>query len=316
MNNQEIQKLQQKMLTKITIESDSKHTIKKYNTAFNNFNIFINKYNITTINADNINDIQLLYLKYLKQDTTLTNNSITQYMILIKNFLKNECKFNMEYIRLPKAEKREPKYINHQQYQEIQKHLEQKYKNAKTQHQAKTIKTDQTIINIIFNTGLRIHEVLKIKIQEVQKIQKDHNNIYQLDVIGKGNKKRTIIFASETYDAISEYIKQYGTSEQTYIFESIKKPGTPITTMTVERHFKAIAKELDIINSIDPSAKDSYTNLFKPHNLRHSFAVVKLENGIPINAMQQLLGHNDIKTTQIYTELNANGLSDAYVKTL
>ena len=59
-----------------------------------------------------------------------------------------------------------------------------------------------------------------------------------------------------------------------------------------------------------------YTENLKPHNLRHSFAVVKLEKGISINAMQEFLGHSNITTTQIYTRLNNDSLSDAMAKTL
>ena len=314
MSIKDIQKKQQKMLKKISI-TGSKHTIKKYNTAFNNFNTFLESNNITTINADNIDDILIDYLTILTgNNTALSNNTINQYMILIKNFLTNECKLTIEKIELLKTEKKEPSYITYTQYQAIQQYLEKQYKQASTKHQEKMIQTDKAIINLLFNTGLRIHEALKITIDELTKIARDHNGNYQLKVIGKGNKKRTIIITTSTYDALMQYIQEYTMPGNTYIFESNKKPNTPITTMTIERHMQRIAKELDMQYGNDVTDAHSYTNLLKPHNLRHSYAVTRLDDGIPINAMQKLLGHSNITTTQIYTELNSDGLSDAVAK--
>ena len=312
----ELKKNQQKIINKKEIENDSKHTPIKYQTAFNNFNQYIQQSNIKEIQNENINDILLQYLKYLKQETKLTKNTIKQYMILINNLLKNECKFNIEYIKLPKAEKTKPKYINYHQYQEIQQHLEMQIKQKNTKHQIKMLKMDQVIINLLFNTGLRIHEALKITIDELEKTNKDKNNIYQLDVIGKGNKQRTIFISSDTYVLLMQYVQSYATKEQTYIFESNKTPGKPISTMTIERHFNRIGKEIDALKGINTDDKNSYYALLKPHNLRHSFAVVKLDKGISINAMQELLGHSNITTTQIYTKLNNDSLSDAMAKTL
>ena len=153
MNIKDIQKKQQKMLKKISI-TGSKHTIKKYNTAFNNFNTFLESNNITTINADNIDDILIDYLTILTgNNTALSNNTINQYMILIKNFLTNECKLTIEKIELLKKEKKEPSYITYTQYQAIQQYLEKQYKQASTKHQEKMIQTDKAIINLLFNTG-------------------------------------------------------------------------------------------------------------------------------------------------------------------
>lgn len=309
-----IQQKQQKLIKKITI-TGSQHTKKKYNTAFNNFNTYLEQCNITTIDAENIDDILIDYLATLN-DTTLSNNTINQYMILIKKFITKECKIQIEKIPLLKTEKKEPKYINLVQYQEVQKFLDQQILLENTRHKQQILKMDKLIIQLLFNTGLRIHEALKITIDELTNATKDKNNIYQLDVIGKGNKKRTIFISDTVYESLMQYIQEYNKPGNTYIFESNKKPHTPVTTMTIERHFQQIAKEIDAINDTDADDKNSYQELLKPHNLRHSFAVVKLEQGININAMQEFLGHSNITTTQIYTRLNNDSLSDEMAKTL
>lgn len=316
MNIKAIKQKQQKMLYKKEIESESKRTPIKYKTAFNNFNKYTRQNQIKQINSNNINDVLLQYMKYLKFESQLTKNTIKQYMILINNFFKNECKYDIEHINLPKAEHRKPKYINSKQYQEIQQYLEIQIQQQHTMHQQKILKTDQVIINLLFNTGLRIHEALKITIKELTDAKKDKNNIYQLDVIGKGKKQRTIFIATDTYNMLMQYIREYAAPEQSYIFESNKAPGNPISTMTIERHFQRIAKELDTINNTGADEQDSYQELLKPHNLRHSFAVIKLSKGTSINAMQEFLGHSNITTTQIYTKLNNDSLSDEMAKTL
>lgn len=312
----EIQKQQQKMIAKKIIESDSRHTPIKYNTAFNNFNKYLHQHNITEINQDNINDILLQYLGYLKTESQLTKNTTKQYMILINNFLKNECKYTIDHINLPKAEKPKPKYINSNQYLEIQKYLDEQIQATHTRHKKKILEMDKVIINLLFNTGLRIHEALKITIKELTDAVKDKNNIYQLDIVGKGSKQRTIFIAYDTYNLLMQYITVYAAQNQIYVFESNKAINKPISTMTIERHFQRIAKELDVQLGIDANNKNSYQALLKPHNLRHSFAVVKLDKGISINAMQEFLGHSNITTTQIYTKLNNDSLSDAIAKTL
>lgn len=333
MNLKELQVKQEKMKKKIML-TGSQHTKTKYNTAFNNFNQFLKEYQITELTNTNIDDIIIDYLTYLKgglapeQESKLSNNTINQYMILINKLLTKECKLEVENIKQLKTQKKEPKYISIKQYDIIQRHLANNYtmillmqkekqkknKQCSKVHQLKTIQTDKTIINLLFYTGLRVHEALKITIKEILQLTPDADNNYQLKVIGKGSKQRTIIINPCTYALLKGYIESYTKPGQTYIFESNKTPGKPLSTMTIERHFNRIAKELDMQNSIDPTDAQSYTTLLKPHNLRHSYAVTGLNNGLPINAMQKLLGHSSITTTQIYTELNDDDLSNAVSK--
>ena len=293
------------------------NTIKKYNTIFNNFNTYIQSNNITEITQHNINQILEQYQQeYLNEYTTkddkqLSNNTINQYMIIIRKLFTKECKMQLEKLEILKVDKHDPKYINNEQYKVIQEYLEKRIQQCNTKHQEQMLQTDKTIINLLFNTGLRIHEALKIKIDELSRTQKDHNNNYQYEVVGKGNKKRTIIITSPVFDALMQYIQLFPKSEQVYVFESNKKQHQPISTRTIERHFNNIALELDKIEHNNPTDADSYSSILKPHNLRHSYAVNSLNNGIPINAVQKQLRHSNITTTQIYTELNSDSLSDA-----
>ena len=310
-----IQENQQKMLKKQRINK-SPHTIKKYKTAFNNFNKYTEQANIKTLNTNTIEDILLDYIAYLQDQENYSNNTINQYIILIKNFLKNECKIETGNIPPLKTIKHRPGYITETQYQEIEQYLMQQIQQATTPQQKKIANTDHTIINLLYHTGLRIHEALNLTIKDLTNAYKDNNNLHRITVIGKGQKDRTVYITPGTYEILMQYIQQYKKPQQEYIYESTKTPGKPITTMTIERHFQKIAKELDAIHSIDPHDEYSYTTLLKPHNLRHTFTVINLEKGIKINVMQKLLGHSNITTTQIYAELVDNSISDAIAKTL
>ena len=319
MDIETIHRNQQTLITKKTIQSDTTKTPDKCKAAFNNFNLFLEQ--ITIVDNNNVNDILLRYLQYLKK-SKLTKNTSNQYMILTIAFLKNECKLNVENIKLPKTEKIKPKYINFEQYQEIQNYIVDKQQKIKTKHKIQNLEIDKQIIQLIFNTGLRIHEVLNITIEKFKNAKKDKNNIYQLEIIGTGSKERTIFIPQNVYDSLIQYISKYSTSKHTYIFESNRKLGTPLATRTIERHFREIAKELDTIHGTNPKDKNSYQQLFKTHHLRHTFAIMKLEKGMSINTMQKLLGHSSITTTQIYmkinndTNLDNDSLSDAVAKLL
>ena len=315
MHIQAIQENQQKMLKKLSINK-SRHTIKKYKTAFNNFNKYLEQASIQTINTNTINDILYDYIIHLQNQYTYSNNTINQYLILIKNFIENECQIPAGKIPQLKIKKHQPHYITQTQYQIIQQHLENESTKADTPRHQKIIDTDKAIINLVYHTGLRIHEALNITIKQLTNSTTDKNNIHRIEVIGKGQKQRMVYIPPATYEILMQYIQEYQQAKQKYIFESTKAHGKPITTMTIERHFQRISNELDTIQGNDPTDENSYTTLLKPHSLRHTFTVINLEKGMPINAMQKLLGHSNITTTQIYADLTDDSISDAVAKTL
>ena len=135
MNIKEIQTKQQETIKKIkfknrTAKNGAYNTTRKYKTVFNNFNNYLKNNSIQEITQNNINDIleqyQQEYLNnYLTKDNKqLSNNTINQYMIIIRKLFKNSCNMTLRKIDLLKTPVQKPKYINLEQYQEIQKYLQ------------------------------------------------------------------------------------------------------------------------------------------------------------------------------------------------
>ena len=122
------------------------------------------------------------------------------------------------------------------------------------------------MIKLLSNTGLRIHEALKITKDELKEIDEEENVI--LRVIGKRNKKRVVLIPSK----LAKQLKEYSKNNKTYIFESKRKPNRPFTARTIEYRFQKLATKID-------AAEETtiYSENLKPHNLRHSFAIHALK---------------------------------------
>lgn len=303
---------------KETNYNTKENTIKKYQTVFNNFNNYLSLNNIQSITAINIKKIYIDYKKYLNQDyktkqnKLLSINTINQYMIIITKFLKTECNFNInnDWYKMQKIKKKDYNYLTTQQYNILIEHLSKQHKSTTNNNRKQSLHTTIIMIKLLFNTGLRIHEATKIKINDIRNLEKDNNNTYQLSIIGKGNKERKILISSKLFDDLTEYINTTAKNNKIYLFEN-RDTQKQTSIRNLRYKICRVAKNLDKELNINPDNANSYTNCLKPHSLRHSFAVKSLEKGMNINVLQKLLGHENITTTQIYTMINDNNLSDA-----
>ena len=143
------------------------------------------------------------------------------------------------------------------------------------------------MITAIYGCGLRINEILSIKYQD---IPITHTKGY-VKIIGKGNKERLVPLISIVLKSVNEYINAcpFNFDNETFLFlgKNFKKLNPGI----FQRDFRKIRKKLGLHKS------------FTPHALRHSFATHLLDNGADLRSVQQMLGHADISTTQIYTHV-------------
>jgi len=146
---------------------------------------------------------------------------------------------------------------------------------------------EYTIILTIFGLGLRISEAQNILLTNINK--------KWITVIGKGNKTRDIPLEAHLQDTITKYMEIY--SPKKYLFEKngIKMSDSQLRYI-IEKPFKKIGIKVT------------------PHQLRHSFATEMLNNGARINDVSELLGHEFISTTQIYTKLNSSTKLNNYLK--
>lgn len=154
---------------------------------------------------------------------------------------------------------------------------------------------DKAMVELMYSSGLRVSEVVML----------DLNRIYlesrQLKVIGKGNKERIVPFGKPALDAIVEYLKirsLFADENEQSVF--INQYGNRTTVRNIEMRLKVYAKT------------HGFNKEIHPHKLRHSFATVMVNNSHNVRVVQELLGHERLSTTQIYSHTDISSLSRIY----
>ena len=152
---------------------------------------------------------------------------------------------------------------------------------------------DKTIFELLYSSGLRISEAIELESGHI-----DFENSF-INVVGKGDKERIVPINEEAKRLLLKYLKEsrqdiLGTRESEYLF--ISKKGSMLNRKSVWRLLKNYVAGTRINKNITP------------HTLRHSFATHLLENGADLRSVQELLGHMDISTTQVYTHLAKENL--------
>ncbi len=158
---------------------------------------------------------------------------------------------------------------------------------------------DKAIFEMLYSCGLRITEAI-----ELRPIDLNYENKY-IKVTGKGNKERMVPMGDVAVDLIKKYISEsrqqiLGSRESEYLF--ISKKGSMLNRKSVWRLLKNYVARTKIDKNITP------------HTLRHSFATHLLERGADLRSVQELLGHMDISTTQVYTHMAQKQLQDIHKK--
>ncbi len=153
------------------------------------------------------------------------------------------------------------------------------------------------MLEIIYAAGLRVSELVSLKLLSLQKTTtKDNKDIYYLIVNGKGNKERIAPLNNSAVDILNTYIGYRGvflsgSKDAGWLFPSNSKTG-----YLTRQRFNQLLDKLAIEAGM-------YDKKISPHILRHSFASHLLNNGADLRILQELLGHSDISTTQIYTHI-------------
>ncbi|MBN9543240.1 MAG: tyrosine recombinase [Alphaproteobacteria bacterium] len=274
-----------------------KLSIKSYVTDLILFCNHVNK-NLVSITSDEING----YLNFLRKENT-KQTSINRKISAFKhfyNFLVSENIIEISptsLLKHGKTGKQIPKYLSKA---EIDKILSYANETNHTFEEARL----SCMIHIMYASGLRVTELISLKTSNVnlEKLIKEPI----LRIIGKGNRERIVPLYPDAIKAIHEYLKWRKTSpldDSLYLFPSKAKQGY----ITRQRFFQLL-KEVAILVGIDP-------NTISPHVIRHSFATHLLENGADLRVIQEMLGHKDIATTEIYTHVSnkrLKGIVDRY----
>ena len=231
------------------------------------------------------------YLQHLKRDNEVSQNYLYLVTVVVKKFFEFAEIDVKDEIKAPKRTKSLPKSLNEQEVYNLIHAMDDKYDPEKNNPQNISRLRNKLILTLLYSTGLRVSELIKL---EIKSIDYDERTIR---VRGKGEKDRIVIFDDETLELIDEYLEKRGVDNK-YLF--VNQRNNKLTSRYVQYMIKEYAKAANIERRVTP------------HILRHSFATHLLKNGVDIRAIQQLLGHSNLSTTQIYTSVDMHTLKDAY----
>lgn len=270
----------------------SENTCLNYFQELQKYVSYLNKKHISyqTINKEEIR-------KYLKELDNLhyQNSSISKNISAIRSFYnylvqKQIINNNIwKQIQNPKIKKHLPNFLT---TLELEKIFE--IKEFKTPYDIR----NRFILELLFATGLRVSELINIKIKEINFSEKS------IRTLGKGKTERIVYYGEYAEELLKKYLENAreellnkNTSEYLFV-------GKNSTKLTRNRIAEIINQEID---------KSGIKHHISPHTLRHTFATQLLNSGADIRSVQELLGHKNLSTTQIYTHITNEQLRKTYL---
>lgn len=232
-----------------------------------------------------------------REDINLKKSTQNYHLIALRSFLKYLQKRDVvsltpEKIELAKQGTRQIDIINEDELARL--------REAPLQGEGLIALRDKAIIEMLFSTGLRVSELATLK-QESINLKKD-----EFTVKGKGNKHRVVFLSDDARNAMKNYLAaRKDTSPYLFVSHDRAKAGRDVMPLT-SRSVQRVIERCALIAGI--------TKRVTPHVLRHTFATDLLHNGADIRSVQNMLGHESITTTQVYTHVTDKQLRDVHKK--
>jgi len=244
--------------------------------------------NILEVKKEAINK----YLKYL-YERDLNKNSICRklssvrglYNYLVKEEIITDNPLN--FVTNPKKEKYLPKFLNNSDMDKLLSICED---NTPVEQR------DSLIIELLYATGLRVSELVNIKIKDIDTKER------VIKVLGKGSKERIVIYNNHTSEALKKYLNDgyHNFNKKNSGYLILNKNGDKLS----DRYIR---------NIIDKKIRKAGINTkISPHTLRHTFATDMLEQGADLVTVKELLGHESLNTTSIYTHITNEQIKKTY----
>ncbi|MCX6823864.1 MAG: tyrosine-type recombinase/integrase [candidate division SR1 bacterium] len=267
----------------------SPKTIENYSLRLNRFLEFCGDVEISKINR-----MQLLDYRMALHKNNLNVKTINYHIVAIRAFLKFVLKNDIDCMSPDKLElaKTPPREVNYLDEKDIGKILAAPLEYTKDEvKQAR----DFAILQFLYGTGLRVTELITLQKKD---IKLDSN---QFSVVGKGSKLRSVFATKHAISALKKYTElRKDTSPYLFISLSRNGFGTHLSRNSIEEIVRKYAALVGISKKVSP------------HTLRHSFATALIKKGADIRAVQTLLGHASITTTQIYTHVDDKHLQKVH----
>ena len=232
------------------------------------------------------------YINYL-YELGYSGKSLCNHISSIRSFFKYLINENiisnnpMILVENPKLEKKLPKYLY---YDDMERLLSMPDTNTDVGLR------DALILELLYVTGIRVSELINIKLSSI-----DFSN-KKIKITGKGNKQRIVMYGNKCSELIDKYLKircNFLHDDNDYLLLGVK--GKKINDRVIRQ----------IISSL--ALKASINLKISPHTLRHTFATHMLNDGADLRSVQELLGHENLATTTIYTHVSNERLRSVYL---
>lgn len=272
----------------------SSNTVLNYRDDLDDFVTFLEEHKYSSFKEADYQVIRK-YLNYL-YEKKYTNKTISRHISSLRSFFKYLLKKKiinnnpMTLISNPKIEKKLPKFVP---YHELEQILNVFDTNVSLDYR------NSLILELLYSTGIRVGELVNIKIKDIEFNKKE------IRIIGKGNKERIVLFGSRCSKLLEQYLntfyKEYNSKNSDYLLLGVR--GNKINDREVRK-------------VVDEAVKRAGVKLnVSPHVLRHTFATHMLNEGADLKSVQQLLGHESLSTTTIYTHVSNERLRNVYLHT-
>lgn len=279
-----------------TIQNQSAHTLDAYFRDVSGFIDFcyIKKIELNQVEASDLRE----YLAQKVEKDQLVSSSLQRHLTSIRQFMKWAQQGN--YLVMNPADdfqiKRQPRPLPGMiDIETVNQILDQIAPEKPIENQLWL--RDKAILELLYSSGLRLAEIQVLRIRDIDFSRQ------LLRITGKGNKTRIIPFGSKAKDSLIEWLKVYQIWQGKFTADSavfITQRGNAITPRQIENRVKYQAQRAAV--NVD----------LHPHLLRHCFASHMLSNSRDLRAVQEMLGHTNLTTTQIYTHVDFEHLAQVY----
>ncbi|MGC8764516.1 MAG: tyrosine recombinase XerC [Brevinematia bacterium] len=267
----------------------SKHTIKSYNIDISEFLNFLEKEKVKDIKAVSYQNIYSFITDLGKKG--IAPSSLERKTAALKTFFKFLKKQGLieknpaELISSPKKEKKLPSFMEKTEVFELI--------NLIPESDAFSVR-NKTMIMLLYATGIRVSELVGLNLADLDLKEKT------IHVSGKGKKQRIVPLGEKTKRMLLKYLgyRREFQSKNEALF--VTKSGKRIQDRAIRYILNGYIEKLAIQKKVSP------------HTLRHTFATHLLDNGANIRVIQEMLGHSNLSTTQIYTHLSISKLKESY----